>query len=96
MEFPFEYVGGGYWRARGVDRGEVAETLHGEQVVGRLEAMIGALVLTAEIGAAFAEVQQARGTFAVSACGHDAVYTHVTVGGYLRCCACDRQALEER
>jgi hypothetical protein len=31
--FPFVYVGGGYFRRAGVPRGDVAEMLHGQQVV---------------------------------------------------------------
>lgn len=30
--FPFYYVGGGYYRRKGIQKGETAETLHGEQV----------------------------------------------------------------
>jgi hypothetical protein len=32
-EFPYEYVGGGYFRRKGVPKGEPAETLHGAQAV---------------------------------------------------------------
>ena len=32
-EFPFEYKGGGYWRHKGVPKGDKAEILHGEQVL---------------------------------------------------------------
>lgn len=32
-DFPFEYQGGGYFRRKGVPKGEKAEMLHGEQVV---------------------------------------------------------------
>jgi hypothetical protein len=34
-EFPFEYIGGGYWRKRGVPRGEKAEILHGDEAIER-------------------------------------------------------------
>jgi NADPH-dependent 2,4-dienoyl-CoA reductase/sulfur reductase-like enzyme len=30
---PWKYVGGGYWRDSSVPKGEVAETLHGEEIV---------------------------------------------------------------
>lgn len=35
-KFPFEYVGGGYFRRKGVPKGQTAEMLHGEQVVDAL------------------------------------------------------------
>ena len=31
--FPFEYVGGGFFRKRGVSKGTSAEMLHGEEVI---------------------------------------------------------------
>lgn len=31
--FPFEYQGGGYFRRKGVPKGEVADTLHGQQAI---------------------------------------------------------------
>ena len=31
--FPFEYQGGGYFRRRGVPKGESADIIHGEQAV---------------------------------------------------------------
>jgi len=31
--FPFEYKGGGYFRKKGVKKGESAETLHGDQAI---------------------------------------------------------------
>jgi len=31
--WPFEYAGAGYWRAKGVDRGEKAEILHGDAAI---------------------------------------------------------------
>lgn len=37
-EFPFEYVGGGYFRRKGVPKGEVADMLHGQQVVEAVQA----------------------------------------------------------
>lgn len=39
-DFPFEYVGGGYWRRRGVPRGERSETLHGAEVLSALAASL--------------------------------------------------------
>lgn len=38
--FPFEYMGGGYYRKRGVPKGISAEMLHGDEVVKRLYAEI--------------------------------------------------------
>jgi hypothetical protein len=38
LGFPFEYVGGGYWRKRGVPRGEKAETLHGDEAIEKARA----------------------------------------------------------
>lgn len=32
-DFPFEYIGGGYFRKIGVPKGKVAETLHGMQAI---------------------------------------------------------------
>ena len=34
--FPFEYVGGGYFRRKGVPKGTPAEILHGEQAIAYL------------------------------------------------------------
>lgn len=31
--FPFEYVGGGYYRRKGIPKGQVAEILHGMQAI---------------------------------------------------------------
>ena len=36
--FPFEYSGGGYFRRKGVPKGDVADILHGMQAVGYLYA----------------------------------------------------------
>lgn len=33
MEFPFQYVGGGYFRERGVPKGKEAKMLHGMEAV---------------------------------------------------------------
>jgi len=45
--FPFDYVGGGYFRKKGVKKGEKADILHGEQVPQFIyEAMIKALVVS--------------------------------------------------
>lgn len=41
--FPYDYVGGGYYRLKGVPRGEAAETLHGEQVAEWVRARIDRL-----------------------------------------------------
>ncbi len=34
--FPYEYVGGGYFRRKGVPKGTQAETLHGQQAIDLL------------------------------------------------------------
>ena len=31
--FPFEYISGGYFRQKGVKKGEKAEILHGDQAI---------------------------------------------------------------
>jgi hypothetical protein len=31
--FPFEYVGGGYFRKKGVKKGTTAQTLHGKEAI---------------------------------------------------------------
>jgi hypothetical protein len=31
--FPFEYISGGYFRKKGVKKGEKAEILHGDQAI---------------------------------------------------------------
>ena len=36
----FKYVGGGYFRKRGVPRGEAAETIHGSQVMEMIESAL--------------------------------------------------------
>lgn len=32
-DFPFEYVGGGYFRKCGIPKGRKAETLHGQEAI---------------------------------------------------------------
>jgi hypothetical protein len=39
-EFPFYYVGGGYFRQKGVPRGKKAESLHGQEAIDYLLARI--------------------------------------------------------
>lgn len=41
FSFPFVYVGGGYFRRMGVPIGEVAETLHGNEVVDYIANHLG-------------------------------------------------------
>jgi len=40
--FPFEYMGGGYFRRKGVPKGQPAEMLHGMEVVEYLYAQLEA------------------------------------------------------
>jgi hypothetical protein len=34
--FPYEYKGGGYFRRKGVKKGEVAEIIHGDEIVKKV------------------------------------------------------------
>lgn len=48
--FPFEYVGGGYFRLRGVPALQKAPILHGHEVIRHIEGALGALLLNLYIG----------------------------------------------
>lgn len=57
--FPFEYQGGGYFRRRGVPRGETAEVLHGEHVARFVYDALTA-ELAAELSALRASLEETR------------------------------------
>lgn len=51
--FPFEYMGGGYFRQKGIKKGDQAPTLHGKQV---------AQYLHEKIMIAFSEIKEQKET----------------------------------
>jgi hypothetical protein len=42
-DFPFEYVGGGYFRRKNVRKGESAEMLHGQEAIDYVLAKLAAV-----------------------------------------------------
>ena len=57
-KFPYQYMGGGWFRERGIPNGEVADMLHGEHAIEFAENRFAAFILLIAIGIQEHERQQ--------------------------------------